>query len=813
MLLGDVKHAFRVFRQAPAFTVTAITALALGIGANTAIFSVVNTVLLRPLPYPNADRMVELRLAFPQGGQDVISIPDLVAMRELTEALQEVAAYDYSGPGINLTGGDLPVQVKGVHVSAEYFRLFGAPVALGRSFTPEEDHPGGGNFVVISDALWHSRFGADRSIVGRSISLGGAPYLVVGVIGAAFEPIRPADLWLPLQLDPNNTSQAHYLLGAARLGPGISVDQAKAQLKIATDRYRQKYPLFNPQVSLSVELLRDAVVSNVRTALLILLGAVCFVLLIACANVANLLLARATGRRREIAIRAALGAARADIVRQLLTESLLLSIAGGIVGLGLGYAAVRALLSFYSGNIPRIGEHGAAVSLDWRVLAFTVGVSIVTGILFGLIPALNASRADLNAMISESGPRSGSGLRQNKAQALLVISEVALALVLLAGATLLIRTFAALRSVNPGFDSHNILAMEMSLAGPAFEKTSSVARLVRDARERIGALPGVEAVASTPSVPLEPSFGLPFDIEGRPQATNQSGGWRSVSVGYFEVFHIPMRRGRLFTARDEGSAPRVVLINEAMAKRYWPQGDPVGQRITIGGGLGPDFADPPRQILGIVGDVRELGLSRDPVPVMYIPVSQVPDGMTRLGNRLIPITWAIRTRVAPYSLSGPIQEQLRQASGGLPVSKIRSMDQVVTESTARSDFNTIVLGTFAGIALMLASIGIYGLMSYAVEQRTQEIGIRLALGAAPEQVRNMIVFGGMRLALVGVVLGIAAAFGLTRFMASLIYGVKTSDPLVLTAGASVVTAVALVATFIPARRATRIDPAEALRYE
>jgi putative ABC transport system permease protein len=703
--------------------------------------------------------------------------------------------------------------VKGVHVSAEYFRLFGATVTLGRTFTAEEDRPGGGNFVVISDGLWHQRFGADQDIIGRSISLGGAPYSVIGVIGPAFEPIRPADLWLPLQLDPNNTSQAHYLLGAARLGPGISLDQAKAQLKIATGRYRQKYPLFNPQASLSAGLLRDAIVDNVRTALLILLGAVGFVLLIACTNVANLLLARATGRRREIAIRAALGAARADIVRQLLTESLLLSIAGGIVGLGLGYAAVRALLSFYPGNIPRIGEHGAAVALDWRVLAFTVGVSIVTGILFGLIPALNASRADLNAMISESGPRSGSGLRQNKAQALLVISEVALALVLLVGATLLIRTFATLRSVNPGFDSHNILTMQMSLAGPAFEKTSNVARLVRDARERIGALPGVEAVASTPSVPLEPSFGLPFDIEGRPQATNQGGDWRSVSAGYFEVFHIPLRRGRLFTDRDDGSAPKVVLINEAMAKRYWLQDDPVGQRIIIGGGLGPDFADPPRQILGIVGDVRELGLNRDPVPVMYIPVSQVPDGMTRLGNRLIPITWAIRTRVAPYSLSGPIQEQFRQASGGLPVSKIRSMSQVVIESTARSDFNTIVLGTFAGIALLLASIGIYGLMSYAVEQRTHEIGIRLALGAAPERARNMIVFGGMRLALVGVVLGVGAALGLTRFVASLVYGVKTSDPLVLTAGASVVATVALVATLIPARRATRIHPAEALRYE
>jgi putative ABC transport system permease protein len=347
MLPGDVKHAFRVFRQAPAFTATAIAALALGIGANTAIFSVVNAVLLRPLPYPNADRMVELRLAFPQGGQDVISIPDLVAMRELTGALQDVAAYDISGPGINLTGGELPVQVKGVRVSAEYFRLFGAPVTLGRTFTAEEDRPGGGNFVVISDSLWHQRFGADRDIIGRSIALGGAPYSVVGVIGPAFEPVRPADLWLPLQLDPNSTSQAHYLLGAARLGPGISVDQAKAQLKVATGRYRQKYPLFNPQVSLSVELLRDAIVDNVRTALLILLGAVCFVLLIACANVANLLLARATGRRREIAIRAALGAARADIVRQLLTESLLLSIAGGIAGLGLGYASVRALLSFY----------------------------------------------------------------------------------------------------------------------------------------------------------------------------------------------------------------------------------------------------------------------------------------------------------------------------------------------------------------------------------------------------------------------------------------------------------------------------------
>jgi putative ABC transport system permease protein len=541
-----------------------------------------------------------------------------------------------------------------------------------------------------------------------------------------------------------------------------------------------------------------------------------FVLLIACANIANLLLARAAVRRREIAIRAALGAGRRRIINQLLTESVLLSLAGGALGLVLGYVGVRALLAMNPGNIPRIGEKGAGLTMDWRILVFTLALSILTGILFGLIPAIHASRIDLNITLKESGSRSGSGYRQNKARAILVITEMALALILLVGSALLIRTYVALQNVQPGFDRHNILTMNMSLNDARFQTTAGVALLVRNGVERIERLPGVESAATTCSLPLEPSFGLGFSIEGRPATDVQNrpgGAWRSVSANYFSVFRIPILRGRAFTDRDDAGATPVVLINEALAKQYWPKGDPLGERITIGKDVGPQFAEPPRQIIGVVGDVRDNGLNQKPSPIMYIPVSQVTDGMTVLNEQILPIMWVVRTKVAPYSLSTEIQRELRAASGGLPVGHIRSMDQVVAESTARNDFNTTLLTIFASVALLLAAIGIYGLMAYTVQQRTQEIGIRMALGAGPGNVRSMIVLQGMKLALVGVFLGVAAAFALTRLMASMIYGVKTWDPLVFVTVTILLSAVALFATYVPARRAARVSPLVALRYE
>jgi putative ABC transport system permease protein len=818
-LLQDIRYAFRILRRSPGFTATAIAALALGVGANTAIFTVVNTVLLQPLAYPQPDRLVQLELSSAEGNGNVTSIPKYMVWREQTQVLQDVAAYDEGGPGVNLTGGDRPEQLKGVHVSASFFPLFGASMSAGRAFSADEDRPGGARLVVISNGLWRRRFAADPNIVGRDIELGGEPYLVTGVLAATFSSDPPADIYLPLQADPNSTDQAHYLRSAARMKPGVTLAQAQAAMKLAAEEYKRKFPGnigMGPQESFTAEPLRDTVIGDVRKSLLILLGAVGMVLLIACANVANLLLVRATMRKREIAIRAAMGAGRGRIIRQLLTESVLLSLGGGVFGLILGYFGVHALLTINPGNIPRIGEQGAAITLDWRVLAFTVLVSLGTGVLFGLIPAFSASRADLGLTLKESGSRSGSGLSQNKARATLIVTEVALALVLLVGAALLIRTFAALRGVNPGFSTDKILTMEMSLTGTRFDTSAAVNQLVRDSQRRVESLPGVVAFASTCCLPLEGGFGLPFIIEGRPLTDGPAhggAGYRPLSARYFDVFKIPLLRGRMFTDHDDGGAEPVVLINEGMAKKYWQDANPVGQRMTIGKGVGPEFEEPPREIVGIVGDVRNGGLDSDPDPIMYVPVAQMTNGQTALSNRIIPITWIVRTKVEPFSLSTKIQQELRTASGGLPVSHIRSMDQVRSESTQRTDFNMTLLVIFAGVALLLAAVGIYGLMAYTVQLRTQEIGIRMALGAGPQQVRRMVVKQGMRLASIGVFLGVAAALALTRLMASLLYGVKPWDPAAIVSVAVLLSAVALLATYFPAQRASRVDPMIALRYE
>jgi putative ABC transport system permease protein len=548
----------------------------------------------------------------------------------------------------------------------------------------------------------------------------------------------------------------------------------------------------------------------------VLVGAVSFVLLIACANVANLLLVRATGRKREFAIRAAMGAGRGRIIRQLLTESVLLSLVGGALGLILGFVGVRALLAVSPGGIPRIGENGAAVGIDWRVLAFTLGVSVFTGILFGLFPALSASSPDLNSTLKESSNRSGTGFRQGKARSLLVISEVSLALVLLIGAALLIRTFIALRGVNPGFNPHNVLTMEMSLTGDRFTKTAGVAQMVRDGRERLSAIPGVEDSASTCCLPLEGGFGLPFIVVGRPlgkDIATGGAGWMNASPGYFDVYKIPILRGRDFTDQDVAGAPGVVIINQAMAKKFWPKEDPVGQQIIIGKGVGPEFEEPARQIVGIVGDIRDGGLNRDPRPVMIIPQAQVLDGITALNARIGPVVWLVRTHTDPHQFISAVTEQLRQASGGFPVARVRTMDEVVIHSTARQDFNMLLLTIFGASALILAAIGIYGLMAYSVQQRTQEMGIRMALGADRGRIRNLVVWHGMTLALIGIVIGVGAAFGLTRLLASFLFGVKIYDPMVFVTVPVILSAVALAAVWFPATRASKLDPMQALRVE
>jgi putative ABC transport system permease protein len=817
--LQNLRHGLRNLAKSPGFAAVAILTLALGIGANTAIFSVVNTVLLQPLSYPNPDRLVELELTSADGESDVTSIPKYNVWRAQTQVFDSVAAYDFAGPGINVTGGDRPEQLKGIRVAADYFRVFGAPMALGRTFSADEDRPGGPALVVISNGLWRSRFGGDPGVINQNMDLSGESYVIIGVLGPTFTTDPKSDLWLPLKAEPNSVDQGHYLRASARLKPGVTIAEAQAAMKLAAEQFKQKFPNspeLGPRDSFTAIPLRDSVIGDVRLGLLLLFGAVGFVLLIACANVANLLLARGSIRRREIAIRSALGAGRSSLIWQLLTESLLLALAGAILGLGLGYLGVRALLAINPGGIPRIGEDGAGVSLDWRVLVFTLGAAVLTGILFGLAPAFIASRSDISSTLRESGSRSGSGVGQQRARSILVITEMALALILLVGAVLLIRTFGALRGVDPGFDPHNILAMNMSLAGKRFEKSAAIDQLERDGRQRLESLPGVTAVALTCCLPLQGGYGLPFNIEGQaPKDGPYTGGagWIDISSRYFDVFRIPLVKGRVFNDRDNAAGARVVIVNETFARKFFSKDDAVGSRITIGKGVGPEFEEPAREIVGIVGDVRQGSLDQPPDPVMYVPNAQVNDGVAALNNRIGAAQWLVRTKLQPFSLSNDIQRELREASGGLPVAHVRSMQQVVSESTARNDFYMTLLTIFAGVALLLAAIGVYGLMAYSVQQRTQEIGVRMALGASAQQVRRMVVIQGMKLAVIGVVIGVASSLALARLMKSMLFGVKPWDPVSIVLVATLLVTVTLLAAYIPARRASRVDPMVALRYE
>jgi predicted permease len=813
MLLRDLRYALRQLRKSPGFTLTVVLTLALGIGANAAIFTVVNAVLLKPLNYPDADRIVQFLTTYSGGSGSVASIPKFYNWQQQTTIFKEVAAYDFAGPGFNLTGGR-PEQVHGLHVTEGYFRLFGAPVMLGRTFTPQEDTPNGGKVVVLSYGLWQGKFGGDPKIVGSSLSLGNESYTIVGVLAKSFQSDPEAEIWIPFQFDPNSANQGDYFSVAGKLKAGVTLAQANAQMEVASQQFHRDWPASSEKFS--VEPLRDTIVGSVRSSLLVLLGAVGLVLLIACASVANLLLARATGRKREFAIRSALGAGRARILRQLLTESVLLSVAGGALGLLLGYEGVRALLAISPTGLPRIGENGAAVGIDWRVLTFTVAISLFTGILFGLFPALNTSRLDLNSALKDTSNRSGTGFRQSKARSLLVISEVSLAMVLLIGSALLIRTFIALRAVNPGIDTHNVLTLQMSLTGDRFQKTAGVAQLSREGRERLNAIPGVEASASACCLPLGGTFSLPFIIVGRPLGKEtQTGvvGWMNASPGYFRVLKTPILLGRDFSDSDIAGAPGVVLINQAMAKQFWPKENPVGQQMILGADLGPQFEEPARHIVGVVSDIHDSALNRDPRPMMVVPEAQVTDGMTAINAGIGPVDWIVRTHGDPHQVIAAVTEQLRLASGGFPVAHVRLMDEIVVLSTARDSFNMLLLTIFGAVALLLAAIGIYGLMAYSVEQRRQEMGIRLALGADRNTIRNLVVWHGMRLAIAGAILGICAAFGLTRLIASFLFGVKPWDPIVFCTVPVVLTAVAMLAVWLPASRASRLDPMQALRAE
>ena len=818
--LRDVRYAWRVLRKSPGFTTAAILTMALGIGANTAVFSIVNAVLLRPLPYSRPDRIVQLETLWDEAPpiSPYLSLPKIKAFRAQTQIFQDVAIYDPGSARVNLTGGDRPEQLASMRVSAEYFPLFAAPVALGRTFTADEDSPRGPRVAVISNGLWRSRYGGDPGLIGKSVDLGGAPCEVIGVLGPDFHWDRSVDIWLPLQANPDSMNHLHNFLASARLAPGVSFEQAGAAVKVASEGFRKRFP---PEQSffgrgLVIERMQDVMVRDIRPALRLLLGSVGLVLLIACVNVANLLLARASVRQREIAVRSAMGAGRSQIIRQLLIESAILSLAGGVLGLLLGYFGLHALLLMNPGNIPRIGESGAAVTVDGRILLFTVVVTALAGLLFGLIPAVHASRADITITLKESDARLGGAVRQNRARWTLVAAEVALAVVLLVGSALMMRTYLALRAVKPGFDPSGVLTMDMSLDGPGFLKTAAVAELVRNGTKAVKSLAGVEAAATTSSLPLEQGYTQTFMIEGRPLADNPYHGmacWIFISPRYFDVFRIPIVQGRAFTDHDDASRPLVIAISEAMARQFWPNGTPVGQRISLGKGLGANFEEPPREIVGIVGDVRDEGLNSTPGPTMYVPVAQLSDTSTALNSRTYPLMWIARTRSAPFSFSPNMQRELLRASGGLPAGHVRSMRQVVLESIARNDFNATLFAIFAGMALLLAAIGIYGVVGYSVQQRTHEIGIRMAMGAQRGELQRMVAASGMKLVLIGLGCGIAGALALTRLLSSLLFGVRPTD--VGTFGVVTIglLGVGAVACYIPARRATRVDPMVALRHE
>jgi putative ABC transport system permease protein len=813
-LTNEVRHALRALLKNPGFTCAAVSALVLGIGANIAIFSVVNAVLLKPLAYPNADRIVEFGSRSSVLASFLSNVPEFLLYQQQTSVFQEVAAYDMAGPGFNLTG-ERPEQVRGIHVTEGYFRLFGAPLMLGRIFTRQEDSPNGGRVVVMSYGLWQNHFGGDPKIVGKSLSLGNESYTIVGVIAKQFRSDPEADIWLPFQFPHVSHDMNHYFQVAGLLRPGVTLSQARAQLQLAAIQYHRDNPQTSVRQRFPIEPLRDSIVGDVRNSLLILLGAVSLVLLIACANAANLLLARATGRRREFAIRSALGASRVRIVRQLLAESLLLAVTGGVLGLILGFAGVRALLAISPPGLPRIGEAGSAVGIDARVAVFALAVSIATGILFGLFPALSAARADLNSVLKESGSQSGTGFRQSRMRSLLVVSEVSLALVLLVGATLLIRTLMALHGVGPGFDPHNVLTMEMSLTGDRFEKTEGVVQLEKDGRERLNALPGVEIEAAAYWLPIQVGDALPFQIVGEPADKNHQYGsrWMSVSPGYLSVFKIPVLRGRDFNEDDSATSPKVAMINETLAKQYWPHQNPLGQQIVISKGLGPEMDESVPTIIGVVADSHNAGLGQPPGAMVMVPITQVTDQYAASYTNVQPLLWVVRTRGDPHQLITAVTEQLRRASSGFPVAHVRTMDEVMGNSTARQSFNMLLLTIFSAVALLLAAIGIYGLMAYSVAQRTREMGIRMALGADRSAIQRLVVWHGMKLAIAGMALGIALALGLTHLIASFLFEVKPSDPAAFFVVTPILTIVALIAVWFPATRASRVDPMQALRME
>jgi len=833
----DCRYTLRSLARARGFAAVVVITLGLGIGAATAVFSVVNAVVLRPLNTPGADRLVR-SLVVNNGRKSVFSDANtLKVWQDLTRVFEDVSAHRLDS--VSVIDTSEPEQLSVGRISEPFFRLFSARVIAGRVFTADEDRPNGPAVAILSHALWMRRFGGDSDVVGRTIALGRVPHLIVGIIDRDFdtEQFEPLpDVWVPLQTDPEHVDGGSIYQITARLQPGETHAAANAALAV-------EYAKFNSTRSASdqsrrsgawiAEPLQTAMAGDAPSSLTLLLGAVAFLLLIACANVANLMLVRADVRRREMAIRAAIGAGPHRIVRQLLVEALMLSLMGGVVGLAFAVLATRLILRLAPGSnpfmlgalavLPRIGDSGAAVSVDWRVLTFAMLVSLGTGLAFGLVPSRRFSRRlTLQASLVQTNA-AGSYGRRMSAPAILVIAEVALAVVLVVGAALLIRTSIALREVNPGFASEQVLTMRMAVSGTGFDTRDGISDLTRAGVERVQAIPGVVRASTTCCMPLETVWQLPFVMTSRAgQGLTQLGsmrfhgfaGWTFVSPGYFDVFRIPILKGRDFTFADNAKAPGVVIINEAMARRYWPNGDPLNDRLLIGRGMRVAYDEEPvRQIIGIVGNVRDTGLRDEARPAMYVPVAQEPDGVTVVNVKLLPVVWIVRTATPPYALGGQIKKALESSPGRLPVTRIRALTDVVSESTARTRFNTSLMTAFGFCALALAAIGVYGLVAYWVQQRSREIGVRLALGAEPASVAMTVVRQGMRLVAVGVGIGTIAALGLVQLIRSLLFGVPPRDPTVFISIPLLLGLVALGAVSVPAWRASRIDPLKTLRSE
>jgi len=808
----DLRHAFRSMGRAPGFTLCAIVTLALGIGSNTAVFSVVDAVLVRPLSYPDPSHIVQFFLRSSEGSAPGASIPDLRFWLERVDSVQDIAAYDFDQSEMGFTSG-APEQVHGIHVTSNYFRLLGAPALLGRTFGQADDLAHGPKVVVLSYRLWRRRFAGDEHIIGKTISLDKESYTVIGVTGEGFNSEPEAQLWIPFQFDLNDTDQLHSFAVAGRLKAGVTLDQANAQLDAASQSARRLSELPDPDYRFQLRRLHDAMVGDIRSSLLTLQGAVGFVLLIAYANLANLLMVRAIIRKREFAIRAAIGAGAGRMVRQLIVESLLLSFSGCFLGGGGGLVGIRLLLKTIPGSLARITGTDATIGLDWRVMAFAVGLSIATGLVFGILPALRVLREKLVDSLHETGSRHGPGARSKRLHSLTIISEVALSLVLLIGASLLGRTFILLNRVDPGFDRHNLLMMTMSVRGGKPGTVESLAAMVREGCRELAAIPGVKAAAATFSPPFASRMGLPFtSLSGAP-AISGDGEWIAASPGYFQVLKVPILRGRGFDVHDHSDASPVVMINETMAKRYWPQQDALGQQIVIGKGLGPKFEDKPRTIIGVFRDTRDDDLTSVPAPTMVIPDAQAPAGIIALLSQFGPLWWMVRTNMEPHRSIPAISEKLRSASGGRPVGSVQTMDDLLARSIAKQNFNMLLLSIFAATALLLAAVGVYGVMAYSVAQRTHEVGVRMALGAGRMSVRNMILREGLTKGTLGVLCGVCAAFFLARLLAALLFGVSSHDAAVFVAAPLILELMIAIATFIPAERAASLDPASALRFE